>query len=78
MEYGHNNCMLLIISYIPHDTQLMLFISPSNLDNSLLNLQHCLSSLKSWFFHNGLALNSDKTAAVSASAPTNGDSLSVT
>ena len=46
------------------DTQLMLFISPSNLDNSLLNLQHCLSSLKSWFFHNGLALNSDKTEAI--------------
>ena len=42
----------------------MLFISPSNLDNSLLNLQHCLSSLKSWFFHNGLALNSDKTEAI--------------
>ena len=46
------------------DTQLLLFLSPSNLDGSLLNLQQCLSSLKSWFFHNGLALNSDKTEAI--------------
>ena len=43
------------------DTQLMLFLSPSNLDSSLVNLQQCLSSLRSWFFHNGLALNSDLT-----------------
>ena len=42
----------------------MLFLSPSDLDGSLLNLQQCLSSLKSWFFHNGLALNSDKTEAI--------------
>ena len=40
------------------------FFSPSDLDGSLLNLQQCLSSLKSWFFHNGLALNSDKTEAI--------------
>ena len=46
------------------DTQLMLFLSPSDLDGSLLNLQQCLSSLKSWFFHNGLALNSDKIDAI--------------
>ena len=39
----------------------MLFLSPSNLESSLVNLQQCLSSLRSWFFHNGLALNSDKT-----------------
>jgi len=43
------------------DTQLMLFLSPSNLESSLVNLQQCLSSLRSWFFHHGLALNSDKT-----------------
>ena len=46
------------------DTQLMLFLSPSNNDSSLQNLQKCLSSLKSWFFHNGLALNADKTEAI--------------
>ena len=46
------------------DTQLMLFISPSDLDSSLTNLQQCLSSLRSWFFHNGLALNSDKTEVI--------------
>jgi len=43
------------------DTQLMLFISPSNIQNSLFNLQQCLLSLRSWFLLNGLALNSDKT-----------------
>ena len=43
------------------DTQLVLFLSPSNLESSLVNLQQCSSSLRSWFFHNGLALNSDKT-----------------
>jgi len=47
------------------DTQLMLFLSPSDLDSTLTNLQQCLSSLGSWFFHNGLALNSDKTEVIS-------------
>jgi hypothetical protein len=46
------------------DTQLMIFLSPSDFDTSILNLQQCLSSLKSWFFHNGLALNADKTEAI--------------
>jgi hypothetical protein len=58
------------------DTQLVLFISPSNLDYSLLNLQHCLSSLKSWFFLNGLALNSDKTKAICTSTNQRRQSLS--
>jgi len=35
-----------------------------DLDSSLTNLQQCLSSLRSWLFHNGLALNSDKTAVI--------------
>ena len=43
------------------DTQLMLFLSSSNPGSSIVNLQQCSSSLNSWFFHNGLALNSDKT-----------------
>jgi len=39
----------------------MLFISPSNIENSLFNLQQCLLFLRSWFLHIGLALNSDIT-----------------
>jgi len=45
------------------DTQLVLFISPSNIENNIFNLQQCLLSLRSWFLHNGLALNSHKTKA---------------
>jgi len=36
----------------------MLIVYLSDLESSLINLQQCLSSLRSWFFHNGLALNS--------------------
>jgi len=43
----------------------MQFFSASDLDSSLTNLQQCLSSLRSSFFHNGLALNSDKTEVIS-------------
>jgi len=46
------------------DTQLMLFLCPSDLDSSLTNQQQCLSSLRSWFFHNGLALKSVKTEII--------------
>jgi len=42
------------------DTQLTLFLSPSYLDKPTA----MLSSLRSWFFHNGLALNSDKTEVI--------------
>jgi len=68
---------ILHFSYCPHasqfnvcqqqyadDTQLMLFLPPSDLDSSLTNLQQCLSSLRSWFFHNGLALNSNETEVI--------------
>jgi len=44
------------------DNQLMLFISPSNIKSSLINLQQFLSSLRSWFFYLfHLALNSVQT-----------------
>jgi len=47
------------------DTQLFLFISPASLSSSLCSLQQCVSSLHSWFLHNGLVLNPTKTEAIS-------------
>jgi len=46
------------------DTQLFLFLSPTSLSSSLCNLQRCVSSLHSWFLHNGLVLNPTKTEAI--------------
>jgi len=46
------------------DTQLFVFLSPSSLSGSLCSLQSCVSSLHSWFIHNGLVLNPTKTEAV--------------
>jgi hypothetical protein len=46
------------------DVQLFLFLSPASLSNSLFNLQRCVSSLHSWFLHNGLVLNPTKTEAI--------------
>jgi len=39
------------------NTQLFLFISPAYLSSSLCSLQQRISSLHSWFLHNGLVLN---------------------
>jgi len=36
----------------------MLSFYPFNLESSLINLHKCLSSLRNWFFHKGLDLNS--------------------
>jgi len=46
------------------DTQLFLFISPACLSSSLCSLQWCVSSLHSWFLHNGLVLNPTKTEEI--------------
>jgi len=46
------------------DTQPFVFPSPSSLSNSLCSLQRCVSSLHSWFIHNGLVLNTTKTEAI--------------
>jgi len=46
------------------DTQLFLFISSACLSSSLCSLQRCVSSLHSWFLHNGLVLNQIKTEAI--------------
>jgi len=46
------------------DTQLYLFLSPAYLSSSLCSLQRCVSSLHSWFLHNGLVLYPTKTEAV--------------
>ena len=46
------------------DTQLFISFSPSSLNTSLTSLQTCFSSARSWFFHNGLALNPAKTEAI--------------
>jgi hypothetical protein len=37
--------------------QPFVFLSPSSLFSSLCSLQRCVSSLHSWFIHNGLVLN---------------------
>ena len=46
------------------DTQLYIALSAQSLSQSLLSLENCLSHLRAWFCHNGLALNPDKTDAV--------------
>jgi len=46
------------------DTQLFVFLSSSSLSSSLCSLQRCVSSLHSWFTHNGLVLNPTKTEAI--------------
>jgi len=46
------------------DTLIFVFLSPSPLSSSLCSLQRCVSSLHSWFIHNGLFLNPTKTEAV--------------
>ena len=42
----------------------ILLYLPQSLSQSLLSLENCLSHLRAWFCHNGLALNPDKTDAV--------------
>ena len=46
------------------DAQLFLFISPASLSSSLCSLKRCVSSIHSWFLHNGLVLNPTKTEAI--------------
>ena len=46
------------------DTQLFLFLSPASLSSKLASLQQCVSSLHSWFLHNGLVLHPSKTEAI--------------
>jgi len=46
------------------DTQLFVFLSTSSLFRSLCSLQQCVSSLHSWFIHNGIVLNPTKTEAI--------------
>jgi len=58
------------------DTQLFVPISPANLDCNLSKLKTCLSSLQTWFLHNGLSLNPDKTEAICFGTPGRRKSLS--
>ena len=46
------------------DAQLFLFLSPASLYSSLCSLPQCVSSLHSWFLHNGLVPNPTKTEAI--------------
>ena len=46
------------------DIQLFLFLAPASVSSSLSSLQRCVSSLHSWFLHNGLVLNPTKTEAI--------------
>jgi len=46
------------------DTQLYIAFSPSDRRNKLNALQTCLTSLKTRFYTNGMALNPDKSSAV--------------
>ena len=46
------------------DTQLLISLSPSSLSTAILRLETCLHDLPSWFLHNGLALNPDKSDAI--------------
>jgi len=46
------------------DTQLFVFLSPSSSSSSLCSFQRCVSSLHSWFIHNGLILNPTKIEAI--------------
>jgi len=63
----------LLVQLYPHgvnqqqyadDTQLFVFHSPSSLSISLCSLQRCVSSLHSWFIHNGLVLIPTKTEVI--------------
>ena len=45
-------------------TQLYLAISKDNYFHALNQLEHCLVVLHTWFCHNGLALNPDKSDAI--------------
>ena len=46
------------------DTQLYIALSPSDPRNKLTALQTCLTSLQTWFYTNGMALNPDKSSAI--------------
>jgi len=46
------------------NAQLFLFVSPASLSSYLCSLQRCVSSLHSWFLHNGLVLNPNKTEEI--------------
>jgi len=46
------------------DTQLFIALSPSSISSDLTKLTNCLASLHSWFCHNGLALNPDKSDSI--------------
>ena len=46
------------------DTQLFICIPPSSVTATLQVLEDCLTALHTWFCHNGLALNPDKSDAI--------------
>lgn len=46
------------------DSQLFISLSPSNPLPNISQLELCLTSLQSWFCHNGLALNASKCDAI--------------
>jgi hypothetical protein len=46
------------------DTQLYFSATADSLQSSLNNFELCLATLYSWFTHNGLALNGDKSEAI--------------
>jgi hypothetical protein len=47
-----------------HDTQMYISMSKPNQNVRISDLESCLSDLCSWFTHNGLALNPDKSEAI--------------
>jgi len=46
------------------DTQLYVAISAASASSAINNLESCLLSLHSWYLHNGLAVNPDKSEAI--------------
>jgi len=46
------------------DTQLFFAAAANSLQSSLASFELCLATLHSWFCHNGLALNGDKSEAI--------------
>ena len=52
------------------DTQLFIAFSPADHTGKVYNLESCLSYLNSWFCHNGLSLNPDKSDAILLGRPT--------
>ena len=58
-----SHCQLIRQQYTD-DTQLYITISKDNHSLAFNQLEYCLAILHTWFCHNGLALNTDKSDAI--------------